>query len=224
MAFRRRLIAFTGTGLLTAALGTPAADAAEPGSWYIGGSTDNTHVEVYRGLGWEPGGEERGVSIRGGWQFSPHFALEIGALRASDLRWTEYFSSIDGYLTSHTTFDTTALQVSAIGSMHWGSIFEGYVKAGLAQYRVDGRQVLDTLLTDAALTRDVSASGIDYLLGAGLAMKASPRWRVRIEYQYFGLDRDFLGVRGGDDPSIDTFAIGIDYQLPRRKATVNALR
>ena len=84
--------------------------------------------------------------------------------------------------------------------------------------------MLDTLQTDAALTRDVDASGSDYLLGIGLVIKASPKWRVRVEYQYFGLDRDFLGVRAGDDPSIDTLSIGLDYRLPSRKTTVNSLQ
>ena len=213
--------AFTGTGLLAAGLAETPAHAAEQGSWYVGASTDNTHVEVYRGF-WQVGGQERGLSVRGGWQFSEHFALEFTGLRAGDLFWSEYFIDYPLGINAHTTFDATALQVSAVGSVHWGQLFEGYVKAGLAQYSLDGRQVFDDLRTDAVRTRDVSASGSDYLLGAGLAIKASPQWRVRIEYQYFGIDRDFLHARG--DPSIDTFAIGLDYQLPRRKATTNSLR
>jgi opacity protein-like surface antigen len=53
-------------------------------------------------------------------------------------------------------------------------------------------------------------------------MRVSPKWRVRVEYQYFGFDRDFLIVRPDNDPSIDTFAIGVDYQLPRRKVTAHS--
>lgn len=222
MVHRLLCAAFTGTGLLAAGLAAPPAHAAEQGSWYVGASTDSTHVEVWRGLGWQVGVEERGLSVRGGWQFSEHFALEFAGLRAGDLFWSEYFIDYPLGLNAHTTFDVTALQVSAIGSVHWGQLFEGYVKAGLAQYSLDGRQVFDDLRTDAVRTRDVSASGSDYLLGAGLAIKPSPQWRVRIEYQYFGIDRDFLHARG--DPSIDTFAIGLDYQLPRRKTTTNSLR
>jgi len=222
--------AYRGTGLLAASLAlAPAqaqseAPAQDPQDWYIGASTDNTHVEVYRGGGWEVGGSERGFSVRGGWQFHRNFELELAGRHATDLQWTEYFGNISGYLTTHTTFDVTALQASAIGKVHWGQTFEGYLKAGIAQYQVDGRQVLDTLQTDAALTRDVDASGSDYLLGMGLVIKASPKWRVRVEYQYFGLDRDFLGVRAGDDPSVDSISIGLDYRLPTRKPTVNALQ
>ena len=217
--------AYRGTGLLAASLALAPAQAQDqdPRTWYVGASTNITHVEVYRGFGWETGGSERGFSVRGGWQFHRNFEIELAGLRATDLQWTEYFSTISGYLTSHTTFDTTALQASAVGKVHWGETFEGYLKAGIAEYQVSGRQVLDTLQTEAALTRDVDARGSDYLLGAGLVIKASPKWRVRVEYQYFGLDRDFLGVRMSDDPSVDSFSIGVDYRL-LGKTTVNSLQ
>jgi opacity protein-like surface antigen len=214
MALRRLFgTAFSASGLLTAGLFSATAHAQDPMNWYVGAASSDTHVEVYRGLGWETGGSESGFSARGGWHFHRNFELELGALRATDLQWSEYFSGIAGYLTAHTTFDVTALHASALGKVHMGQTFEGYFKAGLAQYFVDGRQTLGTLQNEAALTRGVDASGLDYLLGAGLVIKASPKWRVRVEYQYFGLDRDVLGVRGGDDPSIDALSIGLDYTL-----------
>jgi len=215
---RRRLFrtACSGTCLLAAGLSLKPVYAQDPMNWYVGAATTNTHVEVFRGLGWETSGSEHGFSVRGGWLFHRNFELEFGALTASDLQWSEYFSSVEGYLTAHTTFDVTALQASAIGKVHMGQTFEGYVKAGISDYQVHGRQVLDTLMTDAALTRNVDATGMDYLLGAGLIIKASPKWRVRVEYQYFGLDRDFLGVRGSDDPSVDTLSVGLDYTLSPR--------
>jgi opacity protein-like surface antigen len=209
--------------LLAASFVSPAAQAqteAQPQAllanpnWYIGASTDDTHVEVFRGLGWEMGGSERGFSVRGGWRFHRNFEVEFGGLRASDLQWSEYLSTVA--LAAHTSFDVAALTASAVGKVHMGKTFEGYLKVGLAFYDVAGGQVLDTLRSNAAITRDVDDSGSDYLLGGGIAIKASPKWRVRLEYQYFGIDRDFLGVGGGDDPSIDTFSIGLDYQLTAR--------
>jgi opacity protein-like surface antigen len=217
MAHRRSFRAATAlTGMLAASLAMAPAQAQDPRNWYIGAATSVTNVEVYRGFGWETSGSEHGFFVRGGWQFHRNFEVELAGLRATDLQWSEYFATIPGYLTAHTTFDTTALQASAIGKVHWGETFEGYLKAGMSEYQVSGRQVLDTLQTDAALARDVDGSGWDYLLGAGLVIKASPKWRVRVEYQYFGLDRDFLGVRMSDDPSVDSFSIGLDYTLPPR--------
>ena len=215
MAHRRfALAAFTGTALLAASLVSAPAAAQNPSNWYIGASTDETHVEVYRGVGWEIGGSEQGFSVRGGWRLNRNFELEFAGLRATGLQWSEYFSSVA--LAAHSTFDVTALTTSAVGKVHMGQAFEAYVKVGLALYDVGGGQVLDTMQTTAAYTRDVSSSGSDYLLGGGFAIEASPKWRVRVEYQYFAVDRDFLGIRGGDDPSIDTLSIGLDYQLSPR--------
>ena len=84
--------------------------------------------------------------------------------------------------------------------------------------------MLDTLTTEAAATRDLYETGFGHVLGGGIAIKATPKWRVRLEYQFSGFDGDSIDVRGGDDPTIDTVAIGIDYKIGRREPTVNALR
>jgi opacity protein-like surface antigen len=114
------------------------------------------------------------------------------------------------------------VNVSAVGKVV-GNLFEGYLKAGLAQYYIDGRQVLDTLFTDSAATRDVDASGADLLIGLGFFVKPSEKCRVRVEYQYFAIDRDILGV-SGDDVTIDTLSIGFDYKLGKRQATASSLQ
>ena len=111
--------------LLAAGLAAAPAQAAEPKSWYVGASTDSTHVEVWRGFGWEVGGEERGLSVRGGWQFSEHFALEFAGLRAGDLFWTRVPHRLPRGITAHTTFDVTALQVSAVGKRALGPDLRG---------------------------------------------------------------------------------------------------
>ncbi len=207
---------------LAACLVLAPAHAEGPIGWFVGGATDDTHVEVLRdGWGYESSGSERGFSARGALQINRNFELELGAMSASDLHWTESFSSYQNYLPAHTTFDVEAMNVSAIGKVV-GRTFEGYIKAGVALYSVDGRQVLDTLMTDAAATRDVHASDLDYLLGAGFFVKPSPKWRVRVEYQFFAVDREFLGVSSGDDPTIDTFSIGFDYLLTKRQTSASS--
>jgi opacity protein-like surface antigen len=217
--FRVSLIA---AAPLAACLVLAPAHAEGPIGWFVGGATDDTHVEVLRdGWGYEASGSERGFSARGALQLNRNFELELGAMSASDLHWTEYFSSYQSYLTAHTTFDVEAMNVSAVGKVV-GRTFEGYIKAGVALYSVDGRQVLDTLMTDAAATRDVHASDLDYLLGAGFFVKPSPKWRVRVEYQFFAVDREFLGVSSGDDPTIDTFSIGFDYMLTKRQTSASS--
>lgn len=218
MALRRLFrVYFSAAGLLAAGLLLAPAHAEDPMTWSVGAATDDTRVEVIRGgWGYESSGSERGYSVRGNLQFTRNFELELGAMSASDLHWTEYFSSYQDYLTAHTTFDVKAVNVSAVAKVV-GQLFEGYVKAGLAYYDVDGRQVLDTLMIDAVATRDVHASDLDYLIGTGFFIKPSPKWRVRVEYQYFPVDRDFLGVRNSDDPTVDTLSIGFDYMLTKTR-------
>ena len=209
-------VLFSGAGLLAAGLFLAPAYAEGPMRWYVGAATDDTHVEVLRNdWGYETSGSERGYSFRGALQFTRNFELELGAMSASDLHWDEYFSGYQGYLTAHTTFDVKAVNVSAVGKAV-GQLFEGYIKAGVAHYTLDGVQVLDTLMTDEVLTRDAHASDLDFLLGAGFFVKPSPKWRVRVEYQYFAVDRDFLGVRSDGDVSIDTLSIGFDYRLTKQ--------
>jgi opacity protein-like surface antigen len=214
--------AFSGTALLAAGLfSAPACAQDEPRGWFVGAATDDTDLEVFRnGWGYETSGSQRGNSIRGGMRLTRNFEIELGTMSASDLNWTEYFASYDDYLTAHTTFDVKAVNFSAVGKVV-GNLFEGYIKAGLAHYDIDGRQVLDTLMVDAVATRDVHASDMDYLIGAGFFVKPSPKWRVRVEYQYFAVERDFLGIRNSDDPSIDTLSIGFDYLLTKRQTNAS---
>ena len=157
MAIQPFRATFSAAALLAAGQFLAPAYAEGPMSWAVGAATDDTHVEVLRdGWGYESSGSQRGFSARGALELSRNFELELGAMSASDLHWTEYFSGYQGYLTAHTTFDVRALNVSAVGKVV-GRTFEGYIKAGVARYTVDGRQVLDTLMIDAAATRDVHA-------------------------------------------------------------------
>lgn len=192
------------------------AGAAESPKWYVGASSDTTQVEVYRGLGWEMGGEQPGLSLRGGVELNRHFAVEMALLKANALEWTEYYSDLPDYLTTTTTFDVRAASLAGIASMHFADIFEAYFKAGLTTYHASGMQKLDDVLGDTSLTRSASNSGSGYLLGLGLGADVTPKWSVRIEYQFFSIDRSFLGVSSGNDPTVDTFAMGVVYRLGNR--------
>ena len=203
---------------LALALAYSAPAAAETQGWYAGASTDDTHVEVYRGLGWEVGGEQPGLSAYGGLRVNKHFSVEFGAMHAADLEWSEYSVTVPGLppgYNARTTFDATALQASAVGILPFATIFEAYLKAGLAAYRVSGQQTLEAW-DGASLSRSVRSSGMDLLLGAGLGATVAQSWHIKVEYQYFGIDRDFLGV-ADDDPTIDRFSIGVDYRFGRRE-------
>jgi hypothetical protein len=186
----------------------------EPGSWYVGGASDSSDIVAYGSYPFGTGGGTSGLSVRGGVQLHRRFGVELQALRAPDLRWSQYLAPRLPYgINAHTTFDVSALQAAAVGNWAWGPIFDGYLKAGLALYDVDGRQVIDTLQQDAAATRAVSDGGSDVLLGLGIRMKATPKWAVRLDYQNFGIDGSFLGDDSRDDPTLDTISVGVDYRF-----------
>ena len=204
---------------LALAFAPGAAPAAETDGWYAGLSSSDTHVEVYRGLGWEAGGEQHGLSARGGLLVNDHFAVEFGAMHAANLQWSEYSATVPGLPTGadgHTTFDASALQVSAMGILPWGEIFDAYLKVGIAAYRASGHLTLVSW-NGSSLSRSVHDSGTGHLLGLGLGATVTEKWHVSVEYQYYGIDGDFLGVPASDDPTIDSFSIGVDYRFGPRE-------
>jgi opacity protein-like surface antigen len=225
MAHSRLLPIVAAAAALAAVPGMAPAQGFEPLGWYVGASRDDTHTEVYRGYGWEVGPEVRGLAVRGGLELNRHFAVEFEGRRARDLEWIEHFPELPaapGYLHSETKFDMTALQVSAIGTWHWGSVMHALFEAGVAHYSLSGEQTLGTLYVDHARTRPVGHDGTELVLGLGLGANVAPNWQMRVEYQYFGIDRAFLGVGNGDDPTIDSFSIGFDYHFGKRHAAAEA--
>ncbi len=214
--------AFAGPMASLAFLWTAAAVAQsnDPRDWYVGLSGDTTHVEVFRDPDWENGADQTGLSLRGGLQISRHFAVELAAQQADGLQWTEHFTSVAGYpgiYDASATFDVSALHVSAVGIVPFGQIWEGIFRGGLAQYSLSGEQVLDDAFSPATLSQSISDQGSGLLLGFGLAVYAAPKWRVRFEVEFFDIDEDFLAVVYGEDASIDTVAIGVDYRLGKRE-------
>ena len=195
------------------------AESDYPGGWYFGASVDETHVEVFRSIDWEEGVDEAGFSLRGGLRIKKRFAVEFAAQRAGDLTWTEHFTSVPGYpgfYDASTTFDLAAVQVSAVGVFPFGEIFEGVLRGGFAQYSLSGSQTLDDAFSAATLSLTLRDSGYGYLIGLGLAVHATPKWRIRLEGQFFEIDRSFLAVTYAEEVSVDSVTIGIDYQLGQR--------
>jgi hypothetical protein len=201
-----------------AILGT--AHAAEPVQWYAGLSHANAHVEVWRGFGWEQAGVRDSLAVRGGVRLRKHLALELGLLSADDLEWHEYYAPISGL--PHTydavaTFDTSSQRLSVLGILPFGRIWEGFVGGGLVRYRVSGSLALRDAWNDAQLApRSISRRGHDSSFGFGVSASVKQAWRIRVEFQTFGLATDFLAVPEGDWPTLDTFEVGVDYRFHRR--------
>jgi opacity protein-like surface antigen len=184
--------------------------------WYAGIASDSTHVEVFRGVGWEPGTEVDGWSLRGGYRVSRHFAVEAALLHADGLEWTEHLSTLPGGLIAHSRFAAKALQLAAAGVVPFGAIWEFHAKGGLAWSHLAGQRVLEDLW-DGQTRQSFAARDRGYLLGVGFAANVTERWSVRFDYQYFAIDAATLGIGNGGDPSIDSLGVGVQYQFGRRE-------
>jgi len=200
---------------------TGAANARQPVEWYAGLSHADTHVEVWRGIGWEQAQAHGGVAVRGGARLTKHFALELGVLRASDLEWREYYALIPGlpnnYDTS-ATFSATSQQLSVVGILPFGRVWEGFLRGGIVRYHASGYQTSTDAWTNASLApRPIDRRGSAGSLGLGVSAKVRQNWQIRIEVQTSGLATDFLSVREGDAATLDAFEVGFDYRFPRRE-------
>jgi len=213
---------FAGAMPLLGLLWTSAAVAQsnDPRGWYAGFAGGTIHAEVFRDPDWESGADETGLALRGGLRINRHFAVELAAQRADDVQWTEHFTTVAGYpgiYDTSTTFDVGALQVSAVGIVPFGQIWEGIFRGGLAYYSLSGERMLDDAFGPATLSQSVSDKGSGLLLGFGLAVYATPKWRIRFEYEFFDIDEEFISAVYDEDASIDTVAIGVDYRLGKRE-------
>jgi hypothetical protein len=203
----------------TTLLGT--ANAREPTEWYAGLSHANTHIEVYRGLGWEQAQPHHGLAMRGGARLTQHLALELGVLRASNLEWREYYALIPGLPHNYdttATFNATSQQLSVVGILPFGRIWEGFLRGGIVRYHVSGHQTLTDAWTNTSLApRPIDRHDSNGSLALGIGARIQQNWQLRVEVQTIGLATDFLTVPGGDTPTLDAFAVGVDYRFRHRE-------
>jgi len=197
-----------------------AAQSADPHAWYVGLSGATTQVFVLRDDSYEDsyqsGPAAHGQSLRVGRQLGSHFAAEFAVKQAGDLEWTEHFASIEGYpgiYTAHTTFEAKALEMSAIAAAPFGRVFEGTFRWGLTYYDLRGRRVLADAFSAAPLSDSIREHGFGLLASLGLAVNPAPRWRVRLEWEFFDVDEDSVSAGGAESVSIEMVGLGVDYRF-----------
>lgn len=203
---------------LALTLGSADTRGQESSGWYAGIGVGSSHIEVYRdnwfGLGvWEEGPEDGTALLLGGYRLGDHVAIEATYLSETDLEWREsltFVGDLPGLYDSSTVLSTSALQLSALGILPFARIWDVYVKGGVSWYRADADHRIADSFGGPTVRRSENASGADMLLGVGI--RASPResWRVRLEYQFYSVDRALLNVDDGD-PTVDTWFLGVDY-------------
>lgn len=207
----------------SAALGLAllSAKTSEAADWYAGAYAGSTHVEVFRGLGWEHGARTASTRASGGVRIRKHFAIDLGYTRATGLKWTEdpaTLPDLPGYYRNEVSFGASAVQIGAVGVFPFGSIWDAYVKAGLSRYRLAGRQrIVDWVGSSPDLTRSFTVSGTGGLLGGGLGVAVNSRWHLRLEYEFFEVEPTVFGVDADNPPTLDSLSLGFDYRFGRAR-------
>jgi opacity protein-like surface antigen len=188
--------------------------------WYVGLSGGTTQVGIFWDDSYddtyETGPGARGQSLRVGRQLGPHLAVEFGIQQAGDLVWTEPFTSVEGYpgiYNAHTTFEAKALETSGFVTLPFGRIFEGTFRWGLAYYDVRGERLLDDGFSAVSLSDSIGDQGFGVMGGLGLAVNPAPKWRVRLEWEFFDIDEDSVSAVGAESAHVEMVTIGLDYRL-----------
>lgn len=204
---------------LALTLGSVDASAQEYDGWYAGVGVGSSHIEVYRhgwfGLGyWEEGPGDGTALLLGGYRFGELLAIEAAYLSESELEWREtnaFDAGLAGVSESTTVLSNSALQLSVLGILPFANIWDVYLRGGVSWYRADTEQRVTDGSGGPPLVRLDNASNSGLLLGFGIRAAPRENWRIRLEYQFYSIDRSLLNIDGGDDPSVDAWLFGIDF-------------
>jgi opacity protein-like surface antigen len=205
-----RLVGCAGLLALTWHTAAPA-QSAYPQDWYVGFSGNSPHVAVDWGSGSRPDEGGHGLSLRGGVRLNRRFGVEIAVQNARDLTWTE---DAELFVDRTTSFKAKSLEVSAMGTAPFCRIYEGIARGGLAYYDLSGQRVR-TALGGAPRSESVSDRGLGYLVSFGIAANPKPKWRFRLEYQFFEFDEDFVFEGSAESAFVESITFGVDYRLGR---------
>lgn len=179
-----------GIGLI---LTVPAwsADVPDQKGWFIAASV----LEADSAGGEEPvafDDERTGVSLGGGYAFTKHLALEAAYQELGEHTVTTACSTQPCLLALYPdrSADVRTLSVAAIGTWRVAPIVEVFGKVGVLGSSADYRH-------EEPADTDRGA-----LVGAGIGILATPRWRINVQYQ-----------RADHDLELDSAGVGVTYRF-----------
>jgi OOP family OmpA-OmpF porin len=121
-------------------------------------------------------GKDTGFKIFGGYQFNPHFAVELAYV---DLGKAGYSGNFGAAPVTGGSLETTGLNASAVGILPLGASFELFGKIGLFGWESKARD------TTGGLPFSGETSGGDISLGLGLAFNITKNVSLRAEWERF---------------------------------------
>lgn len=138
---------------------------------------------------------DTGFKILGGYEFTPHLAVEVAYTDLGEVSARGPGGTFSA--------EATAFEVVGVGTLPLGNRFSLYGKAGIYRGDVDAR--LDTVL----LTGSASDSNTDLTFGAGVRFDLTKQASLRVEWQRYA-------SVGGDDTGeddIDFLSVGVIFQF-----------
>lgn len=194
----RALVALSmSIGLAVPSIGL--AQGMDDKGFYIGATVGQSKVKDFcSGFATPCEDTDTALKILGGYQFSKHFALELGYSQLGE-------ASINNGGGLFAKVEATAWEVVAVGILPVADRFSIYGKAGM--YRADSDFSTNVVLP--GLPQSFSESNNDLTFGIGLQFDISRNLALRAEWQRY---QDLGGPQIGES-DLDVMSIGVTYQF-----------
>ncbi|ADE12251.1 porin family protein [Sideroxydans lithotrophicus] len=131
----------------------------------------NSHILSAWGIDFNAGGA---ITLGGGYNFNNYFGLEAGFTNTGDSTITTY-----GFY-SKETLKSSAAQLAAVGTFPINDRFSMFLKAGVANTRID------YTYWSFGTTASASASKSHAMIGFGGQYNFNRHWGLRVQYQDYG--------------------------------------
>jgi OmpA-OmpF porin, OOP family len=135
-------------------------------------SYTNSYILSAWGIDFNAGGA---LSISGGYNFNNFFGLEAGFTNTGDSTITTY-----GFINSKETLKSSAAQLAAVGTFPFNDHFSMFLKAGVANTKID------YTYSSATIGASASASKSHAMIGFGGQFNFNKHWGLRVQYTDYG--------------------------------------
>lgn len=159
------------------------APVAQAGEWYVGGSVQQTTIEVDLGSS-SVDEDDTGFKAFGGYRFFKFFGVEAS------------YVDLGGVSDSSGSVDLTAFDVFAVGNLPLGENWVLFGKAGYYRW-------------DAEVSGSPDEDDTDLAYGVGAAFRFNDLLAVRAEYELFEVDEDKIGA----DVDVDAISVGLEIRF-----------
>jgi opacity protein-like surface antigen len=145
----------------------------------------------------------------------PYFAVEVGYVDSGNPQWDQNFVYIgelaDVFNVAVDFTKLTATEVSAIGILPFATIWEAYLRAGVAYWSAEADQTAINSFNRALFFRSVDENDTGFLFGIGIGATPLPHWHLRLELQTYSVSEDLFG--GNGDANVESILFEAQYRL-----------